>query len=151
MSLPPKEPTVRTMRQWTPQAKMELVSFLQPFFRDRKGGGAAAAGGGGGGGGSEFGPRHYFEPIAPATHPPDYIAADPLAGTFDGLWGNLAGALPMFWRTAPGGIEVGMGGVTGDEATPGRRSGICLRRRRRRTTTPRSSRRSLGRRSLRHS
>ncbi len=40
----PNGPVVESLNQLTAQARMELVSFLQPFFADRKG-----AGGGGGG------------------------------------------------------------------------------------------------------
>jgi hypothetical protein len=69
--------------------------------------------GGGGSGGGGLGPWHYFTPIAPATDPPDLIAGDPDGGTFTSPWGNVAGAPPAGWRTAPGGIEVQLGGVVG--------------------------------------
>jgi hypothetical protein len=69
--------------------------------------------GGGGTGGGGLGPWHYFTPIAPADTPPDLIAGDPDGGTFTSPWGNVAGAPPAGWRTAPGGIEVQLGGVVG--------------------------------------
>lgn len=103
-------PIIQSIYDISEKAFMELVLKLQPFFMSTK---SASSGG------SEFGPRHYFEPVSPATTPSDYITSDPLAGTFSGSWTNIAGREAMWWRTAPRGIEVGMAGVTGDEATPG--------------------------------
>ncbi len=39
----PEGAKIRSMRQFTPQAEMEMVSFLQPWFLQKKGGGPGTA------------------------------------------------------------------------------------------------------------